>query len=636
MVRILLEDDREERERVVEVRLVGEAHRLAAQEVEVVGLEDQPVLECLQGFGNAAEVEQDSPLCREGAAVPRVQVQGLIVRGERVLRAPESSEERAFRVPCPTVHRVHADRPVQGFDGGVRLTAAFEGSRQLTQRVRVARIDLEQPLAYVGRGLERMLCRQEVALEPQEIGVVRRDRGSLRDRRQGILRIARGLCEACASRPCVRVFRVRHGQANAHVECILRPSERLERPAQPGERRRLFRILREDGLVHREGFLVSMELRQARALFQQGRDHRRIERRRFAVRGRGLLVTLEPVQRGPLAEPRLRVIRVEREGSVERRDGLLVALLPFEGEAEEVPAFHVARRVPRRSIEAVDRVREGIEPVMRPPFLVPQARGRRVRLDGDVKRLHRIGVASEGEQESGLSGRRVRVPGIEPEHGVERGQRVLRLIQRLMGLSPRGPGAGVRGIFLEDRLARPEEDLRVLGVSQGVSLAAKGIEIVRGGHPEALERRVCLLGLAEREEGSTLVFQGPGMVRLDREDRVARDDEIGPTLGAEEQIPLRLEAVVGAGFDGQEAVQSREGFLPAVQLDARVRLRVQRSRVPGLQGHDFRRLLDDVVPSGQRAKRLQPTDAGGEGLRRETDRAVVRADRIDAPTNLAQ
>src|SRR5439155_1037420 len=82
------------------------------------------------------------------------------------------------------------------------------------------------------------------------------------------------------------------------------------------------------------------------------------------------------------------------------------------------------------------------------PCLVPQARGRRVRLDGDVKRLHRIGVASEGEQESGLSGRRVRVPGIEPEHGVERGQRVLRLIQRLMGLSPRGPGAGVRGIFL--------------------------------------------------------------------------------------------------------------------------------------------------------------------------------------------
>src|SRR5207245_2136627 len=47
-------------------------------------------------------------------------------------------------------------------------------------------------------------------------------------------------------------------------------------------------------------------------------------------------------------------------------------------------------------------------------------------------------------------------------------------------------------------------------------------------------------------------------------------------------------------------------------------------------------LLDDVVPSGQSAKRLQPTDAGGEGLRSETDRAVVRADRIDAPTNLAQ
>src|SRR5206468_10147127 len=39
VVRILLEDDREERERVVEVRLVGEAYRLAAQEVEVVGLE---------------------------------------------------------------------------------------------------------------------------------------------------------------------------------------------------------------------------------------------------------------------------------------------------------------------------------------------------------------------------------------------------------------------------------------------------------------------------------------------------------------------------------------------------------------------------------------------------------------------
>src|SRR3989475_8519142 len=55
VVWVLLEDDRQERQGVVEMGFLGEAHRLPAQEVEMIGLEDQSVLECLAGLGDAAE-----------------------------------------------------------------------------------------------------------------------------------------------------------------------------------------------------------------------------------------------------------------------------------------------------------------------------------------------------------------------------------------------------------------------------------------------------------------------------------------------------------------------------------------------------------------------------------------------------
>src|SRR2546429_26304 len=48
-----------------------------------------------------------------------------------------------------------------------------------------------------------------------------------------------------------------------------------------------------------------------------------------------------------------------------------------------------------------------------------------VRFDRDVERLHRIGVASEREQQGRFPRGGVRVPGIQPEDGVERGDRFL-------------------------------------------------------------------------------------------------------------------------------------------------------------------------------------------------------------------
>src|SRR2546422_3988149 len=52
----------------------------------------------------------NSAFRREGAAVSRIQVQGLIVCSQRLLRSAESPQERAFRIPRPSVHRVHAAR----------------------------------------------------------------------------------------------------------------------------------------------------------------------------------------------------------------------------------------------------------------------------------------------------------------------------------------------------------------------------------------------------------------------------------------------------------------------------------------------------------------------------------------------
>src|SRR5207244_12632866 len=147
----------------------------------------------------------------------------------------------------------------------------------------------------------------------------------------------------------------------------------------------------------------------------------------------------------------------------------------------------------------------------------------------------------------------------------------------------------------------------------------------------ALERRVGVLSLAEGEQGSAFVFQGPRMVRLDREDRVAGDDEIGPPLGPQEEIPLRLESVVRSWLHGQETVEGGERFLAAVQLDARMGFRVQRAPVAGIEGNDFRRLLDDLVPPGEGPERLEPSDPRSKRLRGEADCASVRAYLFDAP-----
>src|SRR2546425_1031456 len=185
------------------------------------------------------------------------------------------------------------------------------------------------------------------------------------------------------------------------------------------------------------------------------------------------------------------------------------------------------------------------------------------------------------------------------------------------------------------RTRGPEEDLRVLRVPQGVPLAAKRVEIVGRDDPEALERRVGVLGLAEGEEGSAFVFQGPRMVRLDREDRVACHDEIGPALGPQQEVPLRLESVVGSRLDGQETIEGRQRFFAAVQLDARMGFRVQRAGMPGVEGDDIRSLLYDLVPSGEGPERLEASDAGSQRLRGETHRAIVGADRADAPAYLA-
>src|SRR5438093_12939759 len=56
----------------------------------------------------------------------------------------------------------------------------------------------------------------------------------------------------------------------------------------------------------------------------------------------------------------------------------------------------------------------------------------------------------------------------------------------------------------------------------------------------------------------------------------------------------------------------------------------------GVEGDDFRSLLDDLVPSSERPERLEPPFPGSERLRGYADRAVVRADRIDASARLAQ
>src|SRR2546428_599616 len=308
--------------------------------------------------------------------------------GQSPIGTAQPPQNGALRVPGPPVYRVPATRPLERPQRGIRLSGALEGARHLSQRLRVPGIDLKEPLANLGGGLERVLGQQQVALAPEIVRVVRRDRGCLRDGCQGVLRIAGGLCEARTPRPSVRVLGLGGGQSNGGIERVLGPSQRLKGGTQPAERRALLRVLGQHGLECGDRLLVSVQLREARPLLQEPWHHRRVEGRRFPVRRRSLFVSLDPVQRRPFAEPRLRVIPGDCERPVERRDRLFVALLACQGEAEEIPGLDIARCVPRRPIEAVDRVCERVEPVMGAAFLVPQARGRRVRLDRDVERFH--------------------------------------------------------------------------------------------------------------------------------------------------------------------------------------------------------------------------------------------------------
>src|SRR2546430_7101474 len=100
MVRVFLQDVRQQGQRVVVVALVGEARGLASEELEVVRIEDEAVLEARLGLRDLAEVQQDLALRREGGAVARVQAERVIESLQRLLRPIESGQgsPRAFQV----------------------------------------------------------------------------------------------------------------------------------------------------------------------------------------------------------------------------------------------------------------------------------------------------------------------------------------------------------------------------------------------------------------------------------------------------------------------------------------------------------------------------------------------------------
>src|SRR2546427_6072742 len=152
-------------------------------------------------------------------------------------------------------------------------------------------------------------------------------------------------------------------------------------------------------------------------------------------------------------------------------------------------------------------------------------------------------------------------------------------------------------------------------MSERVSLAPKRVEVVGRDDPERLERRVRLLCLAEGEQGASFVFQGPRMVRLDGQDGVARNDEIGPLFGPQKEIAFRLEPIVRPRLNREETVEGRDRFLSAVQLDARVGLRVQSARMAGVEGNEPPGLPEGLVPSSEGPPRLQPAFPPRERLR---------------------
>ena len=442
--------------------------------------------------------------------------------------------------------------------------------------------------------------------------------------------------EAGPSEPRFRVFRVRRREAYACGKRLLRSEECIEGLGEAREGRLLLRVLGEDRLVHGERFLVPMQLKKACALFQQGGDHRLVEESGLPVRRGGLLIPFEPLEGGPLAEPRLRAFRFQGDRPVERGDRLLVPLRSLEGKPEEVPRLRVSRSVPRRAVERVRGLFVRVEPVMRTAFLEPQVCGCGVRVDRGVVRAHGVRISAEGEEEGRFPCRCTGVAGIEPKDRVVRRERFVPLPERLERFALRGPCRGVGRIFLEDFRADPQEDLRVLRVTERVPLASQRVEIVRCGNPEPFERRVRLLRLPEGQERPTFVFQGAWMVRLDCEDRVAGGDQLGPPLGRQQELSLRIESIIRARLDREERVEGGDRFLPPIQLHEGVGSRIQRARVARIERHDLGRLLEDVVPAGERPQRLEPADMGRERFRRECNGPVVRGDGIDVPADLVQ
>src|SRR3989475_2308721 len=143
-------------------------------------------------------------------------------------------------------------------------------------------------------------------------------------------------------------------------------------------------------------------------------------------------------------------------------------------------------------------------------------------------------------------------------------------------------------------------------MSERVALAPERLYGVGRDDAERLERRVRLLRLAEGEQGASFVFQGPRMVRLDREDGVARNDEIGPLFGPQKELAFRLEPIVRPRLDREETVEGRDRFLSAVQLNARVGLRVQGAGMAGVEGNDLRGAPFDLFPSSEGPPSPQP------------------------------
>src|SRR5205807_5993814 len=93
VVRVLLEDDREEGEGIVEMGFVCEAGRLATEEIEVVVFQDEAVLEDLQGLWNPADLQEDVSFRRERDPVSEVQAHRAIEGLERLPGASQSGEE---------------------------------------------------------------------------------------------------------------------------------------------------------------------------------------------------------------------------------------------------------------------------------------------------------------------------------------------------------------------------------------------------------------------------------------------------------------------------------------------------------------------------------------------------------------